>query len=72
MLTGGEREISIDMHLQRDENIVRKLLELYDRWNEEEQRNIDNGSGMRGSNSDLSGFSIDDLFNEVIFKLYKH
>ena len=49
--------------------MIQLLAEEYDKWEREEQKNIDNGSGMRGSNSDLSGFSFDDLFNEVVWRL---
>lgn len=49
--------------------MIQLLTEQYDRWEKEEQENIDRGAGMRGSNGDLTMVSFDTLFNEVAWRL---
>ena len=49
--------------------MIQLLTEQYERWEEEEQRNVNNGSGMRGSSGDLIKYSFDTLFNEVAWRL---
>ena len=51
------------------ERMIQLLTEQYERWEEEEHRNIKNGSGMRGSSGDLSMYTFYDLFNEVAWRL---
>ena len=51
------------------ERMIQLLTEQYERWEEEEYRNIKNGSGMRGSSGDLSIYTFYDLFNEVAWRL---
>ena len=52
--------------------VLQLLTEEYDKWAEEEQKNIDNGCGMRGSNGDLGEYSTSDLFNEIVWRLSKN
>lgn len=49
--------------------MIQLLTEQYDRWEKEEQENIDCGAGMRGSSGDLTMVSFDTLFNEVAWRL---
>lgn len=49
--------------------MIQLLTEQYERWEEEEQRNVNNGSGMRGPSGDLIKYSFDTLFNEVAWRL---
>lgn len=49
--------------------MIQLLTEQYDQWEEEEQRNEDNGSGMRGLSGDLMQYSLDTLFNEIVWRL---
>ena len=51
--------------------VLQLLTEEYDKWAEEEQKNIDNGCGMRGSNGGLCEYSTSDLFNEIVWRLSK-
>ena len=49
--------------------MIQLLTEQYDRWEKEEQRNVDKDAGMRGPNGDLTKYSFDTLFNEVAWRL---
>lgn len=49
--------------------MIQLLTEQYDRWEKEEQDNIDCRAGMRGSSGDLTMVSFDTLFNEVAWRL---
>jgi hypothetical protein len=54
----------------KDRNrIIQMLTEQYDIWDKQQQKDFDNGSGFKGQNGSLMGFSFDDLFNEVIWRL---
>ena len=51
--------------------VLQLLTEEYEKWAKEEQKNIDNGCGMRGSNGSLGEYSTSDLFNEIVWRLSK-
>ena len=55
--------------MKNKKRMIQLLTEQYERWEEEEQRNVNNGSGMRGSSGDLIKYSFDTLFNEVAWRL---
>ena len=49
--------------------MIQLLTGQYDRWEKEEQENIECRAGMRGSSGDLTMVSFDTLFNEVAWRL---
>ena len=56
------------MNFDRDKMLA-ALRDRYDKWAKEESEAIAKGCGMRGSHGDLCVYSIDDLFNEVMWKI---
>lgn len=48
------------------EDIMNIFSDLYDRWEKIERESLERGCGMRGSNGQLAGYTVDELFNELM------
>ena len=57
------------MMVARAREMKRLLCEEYDKWDKTEKEAMDRGAGMRGPNGGLMGYSLEDLFNEVVWRL---
>ena len=55
--------------VERAREMKRLLCEEYDKWDKTEQEAVERGAGMRGPNGGLVGYSLEDLFNEVVWRL---
>lgn len=49
--------------------IMEKLENLFDEWIKKEIKDIDSGRGSRGPDGILSQYPLDDLFNEIMWRL---
>ena len=59
-----------EIERKKKETVIHNLIDEYNKWYTVESENVKSGKGMRGSNGHLSGFSFDELFNEIAWRLY--